>query len=49
MDGKFEAHVRSLLADGARLSRIILPLLEAWRTLRLQASYLTQQLLATAH
>lgn len=48
MGGKFEAHVRSLLADSAGLSRIILPLLEAWRALRLQADRLTQQLLAEA-
>src|SRR3546814_8527473 len=32
MGGKFEAHVRSLLVDSAALSRIILPLLEAWRS-----------------
>ncbi|NKJ02921.1 transposase [Novosphingobium sp. SG707] len=48
MGGKFEAHVRSLLADRAALSQIILPLLEAWRALRLQAARLTQQLLAEA-
>lgn len=48
MGGKFEAHVRSLLADNAGLSRIILPLLEAWRNLRLQAARLGQQLLAEA-
>ncbi|GFE77666.1 hypothetical protein NTCA1_53150 [Novosphingobium sp. TCA1] len=48
MGGKFEAHVRSLLADSAALSQIILPLLEAWRALRLQAARLTQQLLAEA-
>lgn len=48
MGGKFEAHVRSLLADRAALSQIILPLLEAWRALRLQATRLTQQLLAEA-
>ena len=35
MGGTFEAHVRSLLADLAGLARIILPLLEAWRSLRI--------------
>jgi hypothetical protein len=48
MGGKFEVHVRSLLADNAGLSRIILPLLEAWRSLRLQAARLGKQLLAEA-
>ncbi|WP_420969503.1 IS110 family transposase [Bradyrhizobium sp. B120] len=46
--GKFEAHVRSLLADNAALARIILPLLEAWRSLRSQAAELGRQLLAEA-
>lgn len=41
-------HIRSLLADNAGLSRIILPLLEAWRSLRLQAARLGKQLLAEA-
>ena len=48
MGGKFEAHVRSLLADNASLARIILPLLEAWRSLRIQAAELGRQLLAEA-
>jgi len=48
MGGKFEVHVRSLLANNAGLSRIILPLLEAWRSLRLQAARLGKQLLAEA-
>jgi transposase len=48
MGGKFEVHVHSLLADNAGLSRIILPLLEAWRSLRLQAARLGRQLLAEA-
>lgn len=48
MGGKFEVHVRSLLADNAGLSRIILPLLEAWRSLRLQAARSGKQLLAEA-
>lgn len=46
--GKFEAHVRSLLADDAGLARIILPLVEAWRSLRIQAAELGRQLLAEA-
>ncbi len=48
MGGKFEAHVRSLLADNDSLARIILPLLEAWRSLRIQAAELGRQLLAEA-
>jgi transposase len=48
MGGKLEVHVRSLLADNASLSRIILPLLEAWRSLRLQAARLGKQLPAEA-
>jgi hypothetical protein len=32
---KFEANVRAFLADHAELARIILPLLEAWRSLRI--------------
>ncbi|MBB3452797.1 transposase [Rhizobium sp. BK313] len=48
MGGKFEVHVRSLLADNVGLSQIILPLLEAWRNLRLQATRLGRQLLAEA-
>lgn len=48
MGGKFEAHVRTLLANAADLARIILPLLEAWRSLRIQAAELGRQLLAGA-
>lgn len=49
MGGKFEVNIRSLLADNAGLSRmIILPLLEAWRSLRPQAARLGKQLLAEA-
>ncbi|MBB4860876.1 transposase [Novosphingobium chloroacetimidivorans] len=44
--GKLEMNVRSLLADNADLSRIILPLLEAWRDLRIQATELGRQVLA---
>ena len=46
--GKFEANVSSRLADNAALARIILPLLEAWRGLRIQATELGRQLLAEA-
>lgn len=45
---KFERNVRSLLIDHADLARIILPLLEAWRGLRIQATELSRQLLAEA-
>lgn len=48
MGGKFEAHVRTLLTDDAGLARIILPLLEVWRSLRIQAAELGRQLLADA-
>ena len=46
--GKFETNVRSLLVDHAELARIILPLLDAWRGLRIQATELGRQLLAEA-
>ena len=45
---KFEANVRALLADYAELARIILSLLEAWGSLRIQATELGRQLLAEA-
>src|ERR1700741_2020889 len=48
MGSKFETHARTLLADNADLARIILPLLEAWRSLRIQAAELGRQLLAEA-
>jgi transposase len=48
MGGKFEGNVRSLLADYASLARIILPLVEAWRSLRIKAAELGRQLLAEA-
>ena len=44
----FEGHVRSLLAANAGLERIILPLLEAWRGLRVRAAELSKQLVASA-
>lgn len=46
--GKFEANVRFLLTDHVELARIILPLLDAWRSLRIQATELGRQLLAEA-
>jgi transposase len=46
--GRFEANVRSLLADHEELARIILPLLEAWRGMRVRAAELSRQLLAGA-
>ncbi len=46
--GKVEANVCSLLADHVGLARIILPLLEAWRSLRIQATELGRQLIAEA-
>ena len=44
----FEAHVRRLLANEAVLARIMLPLLEAWRSLRTRAAELEKQLLASS-
>jgi transposase len=46
--GKFEAHVDALLADHADLARIIRPLIEAWRNVRVRAAELGRQLLADA-
>jgi transposase len=44
----FEANVRDLLATNPGLARIVLPLLEAWRTLRGQAADLNRQLVVAA-
>lgn len=44
----FEANVRRLLATNDDLARIILPLLEAWRSIRARAAELDRQLLAAA-
>jgi transposase len=44
----FEDNVRRLLANEADLARIILPLLEAWRSLRTRAAELEKQLLASS-
>ena len=46
--GTFEAEVRRLLVGQAELARIILPMLEAWRSVRSRASVLGRQLLASA-
>jgi transposase len=46
--GKFEAHVRRLLADHDGLWAIILPVLDAWRSVRIRAADLGRQLLAGA-
>ena len=46
--GTFEAHVRRLLAGEDALATIILPVLEAWRTMRSRAAELSRQLIARA-
>jgi transposase len=46
--GRFEAHVRRLLADHEGLQSIILPVLEVWRSVRSRAAELGRQLLAGA-
>lgn len=44
----FEQNVRNLLASDAALARIILPLLESWRSLRQRAAELSRQLIGEA-
>jgi len=44
----FERNVRHLLADQDSLAFIVLPLLEAWRSIRLKAAALERRLLADA-
>lgn len=44
----FEGHVRNLLASNAGLEQIIVPVLEAWRSLRARAAELSKQLVAAA-
>src|SRR3712207_3631558 len=44
----FEGNVRALLAGNAKLVRVVLPLLEAWRDLRARAAELDRQLVAAA-
>ena len=46
--GKFEEHVRRLLADKEELARVIRPILDAWRGIRLRATELGRQLLSAA-
>ena len=46
---KFERNVRNLLDDRAELAAIVLPLLEAWRSIRTQVADLGTRLVATAH
>ena len=45
---RFEANVRALLADQEGLAPILLPLLEAWRSVRLRAAELGRQLVTSA-
>ena len=45
---RFEANVRTLLIDQHLIAPVILPLLEAWRAVRLRATELTRQLIACA-
>jgi transposase len=44
----FERHVRNLLVSNAGLEQIILPMLEAWRGMRVRAAQLSRQLVASA-
>src|SRR3978361_872811 len=44
----FEKNVRSLLADQDRLASIVLPMLEAWRGIRIRAAELGRQLVRDA-
>jgi transposase len=44
----FESHVYRLLVGEEALARIMLPLLEAWRSLRSRAAELDRQLIASA-
>jgi transposase len=46
--GTFEAEVQRLLAGQDELARIILPMLEAWRSVRRRAAILGRQLLTNA-
>ncbi len=46
--GNFETHVDALLADHADLARIIRPLIDAWRNVRVHAAELGRQILANA-
>ncbi|RJG40564.1 IS110 family transposase [Mesorhizobium sp. DCY119] len=46
--GKFDDAVRRLLAGQEELARIILPVLEAWRSVRIRAAELGRRLVASA-
>ena len=45
---KFEENVRALLVDQEDLAAIVLPILEAWRSMRMRAAELGRQLIADA-
>ena len=45
---KLDEHVRALLDDQKDLAAIVLPVLEAWRSMRLRAAELGRQLIANA-
>jgi transposase len=45
---KFDEHVRALLVEQKDLAAIVLPVLEAWRSMRLRAAELGRQLIADA-
>ena len=44
----FEGHVRRLLESNAGLAQILLPVLEAWRSMRARTAELSKQLVASA-
>ncbi len=44
----FERNVRNLLADQSDLAGILLPMLDAWHSIRTRAAELTKMLLANA-
>lgn len=44
----FEGHVRRLLVSNAGLAQILLPVLEAWRSIRARTAELSKQLVASA-
>jgi len=46
--GVFDANVRELLATNAGLEQIILPLLDAWKAIRVRTAELSRQLIASA-
>src|SRR5206468_5952245 len=44
----FESHARALLGTNEAVARVVLPLLEAWRAVRVRAAELDRQLIAAA-